>query len=192
MLDAGMDDYLSKPLEPRRLIEIIESKLSHGPIADRTGADASSTPPPVVANEAGPIAASHDSDPPLDLPATLERWGSDGKLVGRLLVKFEGRAGADLEQLERSVAARDAQETARLAHAMKGAAAYLAGEKLRDISRRLEEMAIAADLKHADRCLSELRDELRRCLEFIPKALATLAPTSASQKREVDDGDSNR
>ena len=187
-LDAGMDDYLSKPFDPRRLIEIIESKLSQSPV--QIGADAcaslASSAPAVVADDVEFQVASNVSRAPLDLVASLERWGHDGKLVARLLSKFENRAGADLQQLEQSVAAGDVKETARLAHGMKGAAAYVAGERLRDIARRLEEMALAADLKHADTCLSELRDELRRCLEFIPKALATLPASSASPKREVD------
>jgi HPt (histidine-containing phosphotransfer) domain-containing protein len=105
---------------------------------------------------------------------------------------FEERARADFEQLKRYVAAGDAKETARLAHTLKGTAAYIAGAKLGGIARQIEEMALLADLRRADACLAELCDELTRCLDFIPTALETVAGNSTRSEGMVNHANPGR
>ncbi len=187
-LEAGMDDYISKPLKPEKLIELIESKLSSrsAEAAGRASVPAEAVLPEAPTPADGTARTAHEQDAPLDLVVSLERWGGDGKLVARLLSKFAHCAGNDLKQLEESIAAGESQEAARLAHTLKGTAAYVAGERLRDLASRLEDMARAADLANADACLRELRAELNRCLDYVPQALSRLTPEAVADKREAD------
>ncbi len=166
-LDAGMDDYLSKPLEPTRLVELIESKLS--PTSRKT-------------LEPQLASAPNDCSSPLDIPASLQRWGGNDALVVRLLKKFCNRAEADLKEIEDSILSRDAEQIARLAHALKGAAAYVAGNKLCSIARQLESTALSGNLKQADASLAELRNEMKRVLDYIPQALAEIAAKAPSER----------
>lgn len=187
-LEAGMDDYISKPLKPETLIALIESKLSSKSTETAALAHIQAGGVPLAPSTpaGGGDSTAPDQDAPLDLVVSLERWGGDGKIVARLLSKFAHCAGNDLKQLEESVAAGESQEAARLAHTLKGTAAYVAGERLRDLAGRLEELARAADLANADACLRELRAELMRCLDYVPQALSKLAPEAVTDKREAD------
>ena len=184
-LTAGMDNYLTKPLDRKRLIQTIEAAL-----AERSGLKVQSSGPQVKANLEHQTNTEHRSDvakpdtqdpqpdvAPIDLPSLLERCMGDMAFVETILKKFEEQALATLGALSECVAAGNAPEAARKAHALKGAAANLSAEPLRAAAAQLEQIGRKGQLEMADACLKQIHVELEQCLAFIPKMLATNADT---------------
>ncbi len=176
-LEAGMDDYVSKPLDPDRLVQVIESHLRGNrepqeepsrPSEDRPNTDRRLDA--TVDNLPGP-----DASTPFDIDTLLKRWGNDREFAGQLIAKFVKRAPDDLEALRQAVMVGDVKEATRLAHGLKGAAGYVAAEKVREIAAKLETMGRDGDLSDAEACLMQLQSELARCMESAPQALLEAA-----------------
>jgi len=166
-LAAGMDDYLSKPIDPGRLILTIQkfmakSKIQDKPPAVQTVPEADSSETPVQRDQ---------DNLPFNVDDVLNRCMGNASFLGRMLEKFRNKAAIDLEQLTKAVRAGHCQEAATAAHAFKGMAANLSATSLQDLTDQLETMAKEDDLNDATRCLDELHAELDRCLAAIPTIL---------------------
>lgn len=177
-----MDDYLTKPLDPDRLVQVIKMHLS----ADAERPEASLHPPANEAqveqqlDEAEEGRAAKDAPPPFDVDAMLKRWGNDRKFVERFITKFRERAPDDLEKLRQAVTAGEVEEATRLAHGLKGAAGYVAAERVRELAGKLETMGRDGDLSEAEDLLMQLQSELTHCVDSSPDILLEMAHESES------------
>ena len=134
-LAAGMDDYLSKPLKPEELIEKV-SRWTNRSV------------------QSGPRTASDDETITQEFSSfnhqeLLERCMGKHERVAKLCRKFAERLPEDVEELKRFHHAGDAEGLARAAHRIKGTAANLSAEEIRDAICRLEETARGGDLSDA-------------------------------------------
>ena len=68
----------------------------------------------------------------------LEQTAGDEELLEELLVIFKDSSHSDLEQLQQAVAANDPSGVMRAAHSIKGAAATLGLEGIRQVSMAME------------------------------------------------------
>jgi Amt family ammonium transporter len=168
-LAAGMDDYTSKPLNPERLLRLIDAHLS-----DRRKNAAEPGRPELATSETHPDQEVQRSSPAFDTEKMLKSWGNDRSFVHRLIAKFSVRATDDLQKLREAIERNDAAEAQRLAHGLKGAAGYVAAENVRQLAAQLEALAREGDLSHADACLRELAAELQRCADETPNGGMTV------------------
>ena len=152
-IDAGMDDYISKPITGDRIAEVIARVLRESP-------------------EPSPPAAR---PPALDVGSLLHRCMGNVQAVKRILRNFERSAGDVPDRIEQALAQSDTAAAARLAHSLKGDAATLSAEPLRAAAQAVEELAVVGAEATARTRLLELRLELNRCLDHIPQALAEAA-----------------
>ncbi|MEE9213037.1 MAG: response regulator, partial [Phycisphaeraceae bacterium] len=178
-LEAGMDDYVAKPIDPKKLIGAIESSLSRRgssratppqdpPVGNQSEPDDSQLPPFAPEDTAQPT-------PPVDAVALLERCMGNAELVVKVLDTFQKQALDDLERIVQSINDGDANRVARSAHALKGVAANLSAQSLQKVASDLEQLGRDADLDKALGCLTELEHQMRRCLDFLPKVLADIS-----------------
>jgi HPt (histidine-containing phosphotransfer) domain-containing protein len=79
-----------------------------------------------------------------------------------------------LQKVAKAIADGDAAQLMRDAHMLKGAAANLSAESVRSIARRLEEIGQSGDLAAAQQSFSELKQEVARCIAYIPAVNAQL------------------
>jgi CheY-like chemotaxis protein/HPt (histidine-containing phosphotransfer) domain-containing protein len=136
---AGMNDYLAKPVEPRHLAEVLGKWL------------ASSDAP--AGGQAAP--RMHDIFRPDTL---LARLSGDRELARKVLAGFLSRLSQQVASLRRSVEKRDAQGTSLKAHALKGAAATVAAESLRAACCELQDAAEAGNFNRASALLPKLEE----------------------------------
>ena len=68
----------------------------------------------------------------------LEQTGGDEELLEELLVLFRDSSMSDFAQLQQAVAATDAAGVMRAAHSLKGAAASLGIEGIRQLALEME------------------------------------------------------
>jgi CheY-like chemotaxis protein len=158
---SGMDEYLTKPINPTKLVEVIEALLP-----DRARASTK------AARHSAQIAAAA----PLDVPSLLDRCMGNIDFLKRLLDKFRSRVGEDIERLSQAVEAQNTQETARLAHSLKGSAANVSAITLTRLALELEQLSVAGDLTPAGACLAKIRREVDRCVNYVPVVDTPSAP----------------
>jgi CheY-like chemotaxis protein/HPt (histidine-containing phosphotransfer) domain-containing protein len=168
-LEAGMDDYISKPLDPAKLVAAIERHLKNAPkVVVETRANTPSAP-------ALPAISQPVSLPPIDPAALLERCMGNVAFVEKILEKFREQSLQTIEQLVKDVASGNAEAASRVAHSLKGTAANLSAVPLQNAAARIERFARADDLESARQEIDLVRNELDRCLQYLPKALAEVA-----------------
>ena len=162
-LEAGMDDYLSKPLEPRLLFAKLDQWLTRrsGRPAETPASAKAPTPPPAAT---GSDESLHE--PPFDHESLLRRCCGDSAFALRMIEQFLSRADADVAQVEQTLAAGDADVLRAKAHALKGAAANVSADAFCGHATRLEAAAREGDLDEAERCLDGLRSEVARLTSF--------------------------
>jgi HPt (histidine-containing phosphotransfer) domain-containing protein len=96
---------------------------------------------------------------PLELEELLARCVGKIEFAQRVLDRFVASFGDDIDRLERCFHSHELEELARIAHAMKGAAANVAARGLVEQVTRIEDMARSRRLEDFNTCLAQLRDE---------------------------------
>ena len=118
-LAAGMDEYLTKPLDSRKLCLLVEQMASgHAPAEDELI--------PEVSDE------------------VLARVGGDRELLAEICRLFVEDAPRHLEQIRAAIEARDSESLKRAAHGLKGAAANFDADGVVDAARTLEDIGRSA------------------------------------------------
>jgi len=150
-LEAGMDDYITKPFHPDTLRRTVERWLSGGPAA----------PPPAV-----PVPAGGD-EPHLDV-SRLEGLRELGRLGGSdvlrdVIARF--REQPLLGALRQALDERDRKELALHAHTLKGTSAVLGAVRLARLCGELERMAPEAGQDACARQLATIAAEYDQVLE---------------------------
>jgi DNA-binding NarL/FixJ family response regulator len=168
-LAAGMDDYVTKPINAEELFAAIRSLLR----PDRAGPEINdqNRPPATIASQT-PQAAAENA--PIDVETLLSRCMSDVAFAVQTLEKFHQRALGDVELLRQGIAAGDIDRTTRLAHNLKSVAAHAAAAPLRKIAFEIEQAGARRDLQYITEQLTILDEEARRCAAFVPEAMKQL------------------
>ena len=166
-IQAGMNDYISKPFNPIQLIEkIIYWKNSNHAGQLRKGIHLPDMEP-VNDDQA---ANDKTALPPIQFEELYRRLMDDRELALNLLKKMDARLGKDLIDVKRVIEARDAEQTKLLVHKLKGSAGNLSAEPL---LRSLKALEAAAAAGKWEEVLENLDQVMTRAGEF-HEVVATL------------------
>jgi HPt (histidine-containing phosphotransfer) domain-containing protein len=161
-LEAGMTDHVSKPINPKLLLEKIDT------LSSNRAHSASNKTVFGLSEEAGePLDIPATSDP-IDRSALLARCMGNLDLMARLLDAFEPEIGKELKLLDAAVSACDREQITQVAHSLKGAAANLSAEALSDLARDLEQAARRNEPQCHSDLVNRIRQEFGRCVAAIP------------------------
>jgi CheY-like chemotaxis protein len=145
---AGMNDHVTKPIDPAQLFATLVKWIRPGTQAERKRAEASLPPPGVP----GPVAVPPPSDQTLpevlaefDLAEGLQRLMGNRALYRKLLVNFATQYATAAADIRSALDAADFDHAHGLVHAIKGVAGNLAAKDLQAQSVPLEKL-----VKHAD------------------------------------------
>ena len=143
-LDSGMDDYVSKPLDPSQLLATMEKWLLH---TARQEACASEIPAP-----------EKNADPEglFDYQEFLDRMLGDQDLTAIILRDFLNNFPTESEALTSSIKAQNPVTAAELAHKVKGAFANIGSRSLMTLASRMEEAGKEGNLQELEIQLIEL------------------------------------
>jgi len=185
-LAAGMDDYVSKPVDPDKLLGAIATLLAASGQAPST-APATSVPNEVAPERRDPMAGATAAgtelraavvcDSPIDSASLLRRCRGKSALAQKLLETFGAQIEGQLHDMARDLERRDTDSLARLAHTIKGAAANLSAEPVRNTAAIMETRVREGDFDAAAQCLATLKEQVRGCLEDVPAALSRMKET---------------
>jgi PAS domain S-box-containing protein len=161
-MDAGMDDYVSKPLDPRKVFQAIERWTQN---AARTSSnnEAHLDEPQDVGDQpdvAQPYDNLHDKaqddkiDTPLDVENALNRFSDDRDFYYNLLGDFVRSLPVRLAEMRTALESGNSQSLSYLAHNLKGVSANFSALQLAGLSASLDERCRAGDLDGARSIMS--------------------------------------
>jgi PAS domain S-box-containing protein len=148
-LQAGMNDYISKPISPQALIRVLETWLPK--IGGGEG--------PAVGHPPSLAACNPESSIVLNMAGFLDRLGGNKSLARTVLNRFAGDAARQLDLLSKSIAGGNFQEIEDNAHRIKGASACVGGEAMSTIALGIEKAANARDPAGMEMRLAELNSQ---------------------------------
>jgi CheY-like chemotaxis protein len=168
-LQAGMDGYISKPVNPRELLECIHSVVeSVGQLAGQPKmAQVGESIATQSASESQPAdsmksrSTSMETDA-IDLEALLERVENDTTLLEEMIQLYMESSPRLMSDIESGVQRRDAASIQRAAHTLKGALQNLSAGPSAALAKQMENAGRLEDLNAADQSLNELKRELDR------------------------------
>ena len=166
-LAAGMDGYLSKPIEVNDLIMTVE----------RFGSD-SAVPVDVPEQATRPRPAVFDEK------TALTYTGGDRQLLKEVIGLFRKDSPASLRRIERAVHKHDSDGLRMAAHALKGAIATVGSPAGRETVAELEALAKASRFADAERVYGHLRELVEELdAAFIAAGLAKRAAPRTRRPR---------
>ncbi|PIK87253.1 histidine kinase [Synechococcus sp. 63AY4M2] len=139
---AGVDGYLTKPLEPATLVRVLQGSL---PL---------------------PKPASQEEDPPLDpvILAQMRAVFSSPEAWQEMIQTYRQDSEALLGSLRQALEQRDPQAIARLAHRLKGSSSTLGAKRLAELCQQLEKLV------HAEPASSVKWDTIEQALQKLEVA----------------------
>jgi signal transduction histidine kinase/CheY-like chemotaxis protein/HPt (histidine-containing phosphotransfer) domain-containing protein len=140
-LQAGMNGYISKPVQPAHLIATIERQLASG--------------------GRGPVAATPSTSSPLERMLTDRLMQGDAVMMNDMLRLFLQIAPERLDLIEAAASRGDLDLLHREVKKISVAADQLSSRNLRDCTRRIEQAAARGDFTQAQRDLVALRAAVR-------------------------------
>lgn len=155
-LQAGMDDYLAKPIRAKRLLEVIEALV--GGVAQPL------TLPSSVASEAR-------SQTACDWSAALNSVKGDRALLTMVAETFLEEAPQLLAAMRQALDRKETAELRRLAHTLKGSVDYFGASRLFDRAYQLEKIAQDGKLEEAESVFLTLAHELEQFIAVLRRDL---------------------
>ena len=149
---SGMDDYLSKPVEPAQLMAKLVAWLPKGENTRATG--------PV-----GATAPLHNAQS-IDLNRLKDMFGDDEDIIDEILSVFQQSSRLINERMKREVRERG-QNLKLLAHELRGTATNVGALVLNELAGRMEGVAANGDWIAIESLSNSIESEITRNREFI-------------------------
>jgi CheY-like chemotaxis protein len=151
-LAAGMDGYLSKPIQVQELLGLLREyeglpvqtlEVSH----------------PREQEECQPLG---DEGEPVDRCALLDRLGGDSRLLSELIEIYLSQSPPLLAAAQRALQEKNGRELARVAHRIKGSAGNFIARATFETAGRLETLAEQGDFSRAGTAMNALERQMER------------------------------
>jgi PAS domain S-box-containing protein len=145
-IEAGADDYISKPIQSEELYAAIERLWTS----------------PRTTEFSSPKTSAALSAAVLDPKELLERVEGDRDLLADMIRLFRAEALSLLQTLREAVEKNDASAISRASHTLKGALGNFGPGPAYQAAQNMDEMARTGDVKAANALLSVLESEIER------------------------------
>lgn len=160
-LEAGMDDYLTKPVRPERLQEIL---LQWGGKSVVKPEKASGDPEQQSTKTAPTDTAP---DPPVDLERFREFSAFDDEAMRELAELYIEQTGEQLNKLRAAAIVSDFEEVRRIAHSCAGSSYTCGMNKIGDQFRALETQATDSPGGQTTKPVDEIERSYSRVVEYL-------------------------
>ncbi|MEJ2158834.1 MAG: Hpt domain-containing protein, partial [Desulfobacteraceae bacterium] len=180
---AGMNDYLSKPIIPDRLYAVMSGWI---PSAQKPISFERRTPNTPDKMEEAPFAIPH-----VDVAVGVQRLSGNIALYQELLAEFRNNYGEIMADLRRMAADSDTKGVRIRLHGFKGVCGNLGAESLSEMVQRLETAMAGSRTRDINHSLEQLDVMLRECFSTIDAmerqqpAVYSDAPGKSVNKEQV-------
>ncbi len=145
-LEAGMDEYISKPIKIEELLNIISKFFEAEAGPEQKEAQVQTRSKKVIQ---------------IDMKRAMDAVGGDKELLNELLNMFYEDSKAKLKEIKEAIENKDYEKLRELAHAVKGASANIGLTDIYEICLELENMAKKKDISGSDKLYSKLKENIK-------------------------------
>jgi two-component system sensor histidine kinase/response regulator len=149
-IEAGMDGYLSKPIRPQELDEVLDVYLA--------------APEHTSPRSTEPTAPS---EPLVNVEDLLDRIDGDRVFLSELLELLRADYPGQLRSAREAIKANDALAVQKIGHALKGALANLGAGIASRVASELESAGKCGEIASAESTVNELEKQIARALETL-------------------------
>jgi PAS domain S-box-containing protein len=157
-LEAGMDDYIPKPIQPQNLVDAIDRWLS------RAALEEGYIKPPEKSSAASEV---------FDRKALLERVGGDEVFFNEILMTFLNDAPVQIEMMKEYLKGADLPRLEFQAHSLKGAAMNIGGNALQKAAFEVEFAAKNHELDKVVMLLDKVEKEFGKLKSVVATILGS-------------------
>jgi len=154
-LNAGMDDYIAKPIHPKKLCNVIEKWLNE----------------PEGAHEAEIVHEPLPEDNIFDKHSFLDRLLGDEDLAKEIIKGFIEDSLRQIGTIKEAFDNKDTNVIHRQAHALKGAAANISATALKELAYQIEIAGETEDMIKAASLIPKLDEQLEELKKRVGKKL---------------------
>jgi signal transduction histidine kinase/CheY-like chemotaxis protein/HPt (histidine-containing phosphotransfer) domain-containing protein len=194
-MNAGMDDFLSKPIDGDRLYSVIAKWVAASP---NSTADSAAAPDESIAQSTGSDAATETTEiskpverlgdfvslavenqviePIIDFDDICRRFGSNTRIIPKVIESFAKSFNDFEHQFLEAHKDDNSEEMYRLAHSLKGGAANISAKKLAELASELQDRVKSTEIKKAMEWLPWVLEALEKTLSAADDYLQEQAP----------------
>jgi signal transduction histidine kinase/CheY-like chemotaxis protein len=160
-MEAGLDDYVSKPVDVAQLARVLLRWVDRGPLQSASIAARQTAP-----GDEGRLELPQKLGP-LNVVDALIRLDNNQKLYMRLLLMFNQSHAQTGEQIHLALENADVELARRLAHTLKGVAGTIGADELRAAARDLETAIAEGHTSRVESSLAEVEQKMTPVLASI-------------------------
>jgi signal transduction histidine kinase/DNA-binding response OmpR family regulator/HPt (histidine-containing phosphotransfer) domain-containing protein len=157
-INSGMNDYISKPVTQKALIEKLVQWL---PSEEALHTFKSVAIPPLPEPTIDKQTLVYDRD------GFLERMMGDAEMVQMIIGVFLEDIPKQIESFRTSLEAGDKETIERIAHSIKGAAANVGGEALRELAAKIEKACKNGNFESISGSCPQLESQFNRLKDMM-------------------------
>ncbi|MCU7834554.1 MAG: transporter substrate-binding domain-containing protein [gamma proteobacterium symbiont of Taylorina sp.] len=172
---AGMDEHISKPVDPLKLYHILSRYLDEN--NEEQKIDAASTVAPTIKNWP-------DEVPGLNIKKGIRQVGGNEALYQNLLKDFLKHHGNLEETLQQSIQNGDHKKTVRIIHTIKGVSGNIGADRMQSITSQIDLVLKKGDTISPNllNSLNEACRELYGCLQQLINGMGQIERNKQKNK----------
>ncbi len=183
-LKAGMNDHISKPIEPDELYNTLVKWIGTG----KSKAQCNYKVKRNIPNEDSPFPEL----PGISVESGLERIGGNHESYRKLLLKFSENQTRTIDKIKAALETKDFREAKEIVHSLKGVAGNIGAERVHRLTIDLEEVLKEERRDNIKRYLYETEEALKVVLTSISLLMegeGEIMQKELSVSMEVNDED---
>ncbi|TAL25426.1 MAG: response regulator [Nitrospirae bacterium] len=165
-IEAGMDDYIAKPVNPQEMFGIIK-KWARSIIEKPS--DMPEVPKEAVIQESILTASASDEiskESPVDIKSAMARFDNDIEFFKSMLGEFLNHVPEQIKAVEEAAKAGDAGAVQKYCHGIKGAAGMLSADRASALALDIEDKGRSEDISDIMPLIEKLKREISYLEDF--------------------------
>ncbi len=155
-LEAGMDDYLTKPVRKKSLLSMVDKWVHQQPFKKTT-------------KPAATEKLECEGSAPLELKRAIDEFDGDREFFMEVLFDFRKKVESQIQTMRESIREKRPDIIKREAHTIKGGAANLAALPLSEMAAELERLGEAGALEKAPLLVDKIEKANRTLYAYAEK-----------------------
>jgi CheY-like chemotaxis protein len=180
-LEAGMDGYVSKPINQDRLFHTIWKSLKHTALKRTERLPHTGEPediPEKPAIETGELPATL---PGINIQDILKALNIDNDIFKRILIGFLENNKNTINKIKETLDKKDWESLRHLAHSLKGSAGNIGADELHEAAKELETAITEGTVKPPVSALVALVDRVETALNQVLESIQSIARTPKAE-----------
>ncbi len=163
-IEAGMDDYIAKPIVLEKLIELLEKWLPNKIQTEKEPWMITKNPTEEIRN-----LPTIGVDVPMtfDYKSFMKRVMEDHELAKTVLNSFLEDIPKQIQLLKDYFSENRIKDAERQAHSIKGASANVGGEQLREVAFRIEKLCKEGNITEVPELIKKMEEKFKELTEKI-------------------------